>query len=241
MPRLSPPPAWPGLERGHQPVARLPRRPLEGLGQVLHRLVGHHDVGLGGVAAPHDHLPLPPRTLPPAPGRTDPPAGPVERARAGEARGVARARRPSRPAGPAAWCRSASRCGAPLRRWRPAPSDRDPARRRRCCPGSAWRRHPRRPGAHGTMPPTLGNFDWTATPRSPGDGIVGHDAVGVGELLEVGGGDDGLLGGECGRTCGGDGCGMKHDDARDTIRPGPAGPSPHARLPAHCFPSFFLR
>ena len=151
------------LERGHQPVGQAALGPLERLRQVLHRLVGDHDVGLRAEAAAHDHLPLPPATLPLPARRADPSPGPVEGRSPAEARGVAPRVHDARPGGPGASCRSASRCAAPPRRWRPGRGARAPARRRRCCSGSGSPPRRRRPAPTARCRRRWGT--WTAPRR----------------------------------------------------------------------------
>ncbi len=188
-----------GLERRHQPVREAAPAPLEGLGQVLHGLVRHHDVRLGRIAVPHDHLPLSAGDVAGARRRTDPTAGPVEGAGAGEAGRVSvRVDDPDLPVlqhgvGPHHNPERLFRRGALGHEIEPALAVggvTQALRRHRPHPGAA----PRHDSAH------VRELRLDRDTQVARDRIVGHDAVGVGELLEMGGGDDGLLGGKRGRT-----------------------------------------
>src|SRR6478735_7969779 len=80
----------PGLERRHQAIRQRSGRMLERLREVLHRLVGHRGVRLGGVAVSGNELTLAAGDAARrAVGAADSPARPVERRRAAEAGGVA--------------------------------------------------------------------------------------------------------------------------------------------------------
>ena len=181
------------LERRHQPVGEVAPAPLERLREVLHRLVGDDDVALRAVAMADQHLSLARRQCCPC--------RPAHRP----------ARRPSRRwsfplklaalprASTMPTCRSGSivsvfmtarsACSAvapPAMQLEPALAVRGVAqalRRDRADTGARPRHEP----AH------VGELGLHHHAEVAGDRIPGDEAVGVRQLLEVGGGDDGLL------------------------------------------------
>ena len=185
----------PRLERRQQAVRELTAALLEALGQVLHRLVGHHDVRLRGDSPPHDDLaPCRPR----------------------------RPRRGGRPTRPPAQSKvrvpvklAALPCASTMPTWRScsivslrmmirsASSAVAPCAMRAKAllavggVAETLRGHgadaARRPGNDAA---DVGELGLHRHAQIAGGRVLGDDAVGVGELMEVAGRSEGLLSGE---------------------------------------------
>jgi hypothetical protein len=181
------------LECCQETISQAPAALLESLGQVFYRPIRHHDVGLGRVFASDDDCALSSQDASPPRRGTNPPTGPIEGRLSGKAGRVAP---------------SVHQSYLPVLQHRVAAHDDAQCLFGSCAlrdevkpsfavvgVGQALRGHGTHAGtAPGHDPAHIGKLRLDRDSQIAGEGVVGDDAVGVGELLIVRRDRRGLLG-----------------------------------------------